>query len=372
MPPCNIQVESPSKAKEFTIRGTLANIVDSFEQYWSEPAGVAAPEGTKVSSFLLNAVCCVDALPPKSEATLPALNPRLIPALGVVCSRDPQLNYKYPDIGKGAVKAMLASITLMDLCVMARENFVDISRCETKDDVIDMILDSEVALAPPTVNPRLGPDGIATGMRGYTPTTQSTSATVIEPTVTLGIATQTSASLPSTIISPPTIVFPPLIACEESLQTIAVPVSDDLSAADLSEAPGSVDTDRSALMAVYNATGGSRWRNRSGWGSSAPLEDWHGVRVNYRGRVVEVDLHRNNLTGHLPASVDKLTALKKLLMWGNELQGTEAMKMIGDTELVVASIFMLLPTSGNPMLLQALQHFRALFRRHPQVKFHRN
>lgn len=326
MSPCNVQVESPSKAKVFTVRGTLANIVDSFEQYWSEPSRVAAPEGTKVSSFLLNVVCCVDALPPESEATLPALNTRLLPALGVVCSRDPALSYKYPEIGERAVKAMLASKTLMDLCVMARENFVDISHCESKADVIDSILDSEVALAPPTTDPRPGTEGAATGMRGFTPTSQSTAATVIEPTVTLGIATQAPVSSSSTLFSPPTIVLPPSITCEESLQTVAVPVSDELSTADLPEAPGSADTDRSALMALYDATGGSRWRNRSGWGSSAPLEDWHGVRVNFRGRVVEIDLHHNNLTGHLPAGVDKLTALKKLIMWGNELRGKGIIK----------------------------------------------
>ena len=56
-------------------------------------------------------------------------------------------------------------------------------------------------------------------------------------------------------------------------------------------------TDRVALMQLFEATGGTSWENNTGWGTSAPLGDWHGVTVDDAGRVIKLDLERNNLTG---------------------------------------------------------------------------
>lgn len=56
-------------------------------------------------------------------------------------------------------------------------------------------------------------------------------------------------------------------------------------------------TDRDALVALYNATEGGRWRRNKNWNTDAPLSEWHGVKVNDQGRVVELSLSRNNLQG---------------------------------------------------------------------------
>ncbi|CAN0162922.1 unnamed protein product [Scytosiphon promiscuus] len=54
--------------------------------------------------------------------------------------------------------------------------------------------------------------------------------------------------------------------------------------------------DRDVLVAFFNATGGARWKKNSNWNTDATLSDWHGVEV-YQGRVVKLELSRNNLKG---------------------------------------------------------------------------
>ena len=40
---------------------------------------------------------------------------------------------------------------------------------------------------------------------------------------------------------------------------------------------GTVATDRAALMALYNSTGGANWTNNTNWGSTEPIGTWFGV-----------------------------------------------------------------------------------------------
>ena len=55
--------------------------------------------------------------------------------------------------------------------------------------------------------------------------------------------------------------------------------------------------DKKALEALFNATGGSSWYHKAGWMTSAPLGDRKGVKVNGAGRVIELNLYWNYLTG---------------------------------------------------------------------------
>ena len=85
--------------------------------------------------------------------------------------------------------------------------------------------------------------------------------------------------------------------------------------------PGSAATDRAALIALYNSTGGSGWTNNDDWDSAQGLSTWFGVIVNGNGRVTELDLADNNLRGTLPAKLATLTELASLDLSGNQLSG---------------------------------------------------
>ena len=82
-----------------------------------------------------------------------------------------------------------------------------------------------------------------------------------------------------------------------------------------------VVTDREALTALYNATGGRGWTNRNGWLSDAPLSRWHGVKTDAEGRVVELELVINGLSGVIPPEIGHLTKLRVLHLHYNELTG---------------------------------------------------
>ena len=53
---------------------------------------------------------------------------------------------------------------------------------------------------------------------------------------------------------------------------------------------GSVASDRTALVALYNATDGTNWVTSTNWLSDRPLGAWHGVTTNSDGRVTELSL----------------------------------------------------------------------------------
>lgn len=56
-------------------------------------------------------------------------------------------------------------------------------------------------------------------------------------------------------------------------------------------------TDRAALGALFQVTGGASWYRNTNWGTENELSTWHGVTVNDQGRVVRLSLTKNNLQG---------------------------------------------------------------------------
>ena len=81
------------------------------------------------------------------------------------------------------------------------------------------------------------------------------------------------------------------------------------------------DSDKAALVALYNATNGPNWTNNSNWLSEAPLGQWHGVMTAGSGRVKELRLTQNNLEGPIPAELGSLDELETLSFWSNKLNG---------------------------------------------------
>ena len=87
-------------------------------------------------------------------------------------------------------------------------------------------------------------------------------------------------------------------------------------------AQGTAATDRVALEALYDATGGPGWTDNTNWKSSAPLGDWHGVSTDGDGRVWRLSLDRNGLTGSLPGALGDLARLEELWLQENRLTGS--------------------------------------------------
>ena len=82
----------------------------------------------------------------------------------------------------------------------------------------------------------------------------------------------------------------------------------------------SLSSDREALVALYHATDGPNWTYSTNWLSDKPLGDWHGVTVA-GGRVTELALGQNQLTGPLPSELGNLTSLQYMALWENQLTG---------------------------------------------------
>ena len=75
-----------------------------------------------------------------------------------------------------------------------------------------------------------------------------------------------------------------------------------------------------ALIAFYNATGGPNWKNNRNWLSDLPLHRWYGLRI-YEGKVGQLRLPENGLTGELPPELGGLINLVVLNLNGNRLTG---------------------------------------------------
>ena len=74
----------------------------------------------------------------------------------------------------------------------------------------------------------------------------------------------------------------------------------------------SSETDRDALIAFYDTTGGPNWTVNSNWATDSDLSQWHGVRTDAEGRVTALILEINGLTGSLPRELGELTRLQEL------------------------------------------------------------
>ena len=82
------------------------------------------------------------------------------------------------------------------------------------------------------------------------------------------------------------------------------------------------ETDIAALKSLFAVSGGADWTNADGWLDGAALGSWHGVVADSLGRVVELDLSRNGLSGRIPATLGHLDRLTSLRIGGNQLSGT--------------------------------------------------
>ena len=79
--------------------------------------------------------------------------------------------------------------------------------------------------------------------------------------------------------------------------------------------------DIAALESLYESAGGARWAKSAGWLGGPALDLWHGVVADSLGRVVEVDLSGNGLSGRISAGFAVLDRMTSLQVGDNALTG---------------------------------------------------
>ena len=83
------------------------------------------------------------------------------------------------------------------------------------------------------------------------------------------------------------------------------------------------NSDREALVAIYNATNGSYWLRKHNWLSDKPIRLWEGVDTDHNNRVTELYLSGNRLSRKIPwEPLTQLTELSNLILNGNQLIGS--------------------------------------------------
>ena len=90
----------------------------------------------------------------------------------------------------------------------------------------------------------------------------------------------------------------------------------------------SVQDNRGVLIALYEATDGVHWKNRTNWNTDESLNMWYGVTTNTSGLVTRLKLEENGLRGEIPAALGKLTNLEALALCNNQIWG-EIPAMLG-------------------------------------------
>ena len=125
-------------------------------------------------------------------------------------------------------------------------------------------------------------------------------------------------------------------------------------------AQNSVEADRAALVALYNATDGPNWTARINWLSNELLSEWYGVTTDANGRVTNLNLGSNELTGSIPTELDQLTQLQMLNLHRNQLTGPIPTELGQLTQLQVLNLYTNQLTGPIPTELGQLTQLQVL------------
>ena len=72
---------------------------------------------------------------------------------------------------------------------------------------------------------------------------------------------------------------------------------------------GPANTDREALMALYNSADGPSWHSSHTWASANSINEWEGVSTDDQGRVTSLIITDSELSGELPSELGNLEDL---------------------------------------------------------------
>ena len=102
---------------------------------------------------------------------------------------------------------------------------------------------------------------------------------------------------------------------------------------------GDAATDSTALVALYEATDGDNWTDNTHWLSDRPLGEWHGVTTDADGRVTELNLKENQLSGAIPAELGNLSNLQDLWLGYNQFSGSIPASLGNLTNLTALDLY---------------------------------
>ena len=125
--------------------------------------------------------------------------------------------------------------------------------------------------------------------------------------------------------------------------------------------PAVVETDRAALVALYEATDGANWRSNDNWLSDRPIGEWYGVTTDRSGRVTELSLDFNQLSGEIPGELGSLVNLQELLLSENRLSGEIPAELGNLTNLEWLGLFRNRLSGEIPGELGSLANLQYLF-----------
>jgi len=144
--------------------------------------------------------------------------------------------------------------------------------------------------------------------------------------------TVTPAPMPS---AGPTITYRDTELTEGTRYTYRVQAYNDSGARGWSNEDGASPAgDRDALVALYDGANGAGWDDMTNWKSALPLGEWYGVTTDFDGRVTQLSLSNNGLSGALPTELGNLERLQRLHLNDNALRGEIPQSLTNLTSLV--------------------------------------
>ena len=75
------------------------------------------------------------------------------------------------------------------------------------------------------------------------------------------------------------------------------------------------EIDKDALATLYETASGDGWIRSDGWLEDEDLDRWHGVRTDSIGRVAELDLGSNGLSGVVPEKLGRARGIEEAEDW---------------------------------------------------------
>ena len=78
-----------------------------------------------------------------------------------------------------------------------------------------------------------------------------------------------------------------------------------------------------ALLDLFSATNGAKWKSNKGWATDTALVAWEGIKLDRAGQIIKLVLPKNNLSGFIPETIDlpPLSSLRELDLRYNQLTG---------------------------------------------------